>query len=145
VGNGYPTDGPPRSGDTQPKSGWRARILALRTRMRATRLGQITFAVLIAMLGALVVVVGLVLVPLPGPGWLVVAAGIAIWALEFHWARRLLGVLRHTIRRWTRWVRDLPLTVRAVVGLIAAAAIVVIAWLSLRQALGIDVAERLWR
>lgn len=38
-------------------------------------------------LGFLVVVIGLILVPLPGPGWLVVFAGLAILSIEFVWAQ----------------------------------------------------------
>jgi uncharacterized protein (TIGR02611 family) len=145
VRDGYPTSEPPSGSTTPLKPGWQARLLGLRTRMRSTRFGRITFAVLIAMFGAVVVIVGLVLVPFPGPGWLIVAGGVGIWALEFHWARRLLGLIRRTIRGWSRWVRGLPLTVRALLGLVGAVAIMVFTWLSLRQTLGIDVAERMWR
>src|SRR5215211_3887352 len=37
-----------------------------------------------------VVALGLVLVPLPGPGWLVVAVGLTMLALEFDRAERML-------------------------------------------------------
>ncbi len=40
--------------------------------------------------GFVVVLAGLAMIPLPGPGLLVVAAGLAILALEFVWAERLL-------------------------------------------------------
>ena len=36
------------------------------------------------------VIVGLILVPLPGPGWLIVFGGLALLATEFMWAERLL-------------------------------------------------------
>jgi uncharacterized protein (TIGR02611 family) len=39
------------------------------------------------------VLVGLLLVPLPGPGWATVFEGLGILATEFRWADRLL---RHT-------------------------------------------------
>jgi len=35
--------------------------------------------------GGLVVLIGLILIPLPGPGFLVVFAGIFILSLEFAW------------------------------------------------------------
>src|SRR5699024_7784717 len=44
----------------------------------------------VGVLGALIIVLGLVLVPLPGPGWLIVLTGVAIIASEFEFARRLL-------------------------------------------------------
>jgi uncharacterized protein (TIGR02611 family) len=37
-----------------------------------------------------VVLAGLAMIPLPGPGLLIVAAGLAILALEFAWAERWL-------------------------------------------------------
>ena len=40
--------------------------------------------------GTGLVVLGLVLVPLPGPGWAVVIAGLAVLATEFTWAAWLL-------------------------------------------------------
>ena len=43
-----------------------------------------------AIAGFLVLVLGIVLVPLPGPGLLVVAVGLAMLALEFRWAERML-------------------------------------------------------
>jgi len=40
--------------------------------------------------GFLVMLLGIVLIPLPGPGLLVVAVGLAVLALEFAWAEQLL-------------------------------------------------------
>ena len=37
---------------------------------------------------------GIVMLPLPGPGWLVIFGGMAIWATEFVWAQLVL--------RWTK-------------------------------------------
>jgi uncharacterized protein (TIGR02611 family) len=50
----------------------------------------------ITVVGFLVVLIGLVLIPLPGPGWLIVFAGLAILAREYVWAERLLN---HAKRR----------------------------------------------
>jgi uncharacterized protein (TIGR02611 family) len=58
----------------------------------------------VALLGGLVLALGIVLIPYPGPGWLVVFAGLAILAAEFHWARRLLHFLRARYTAWTRWM-----------------------------------------
>ncbi|WP_244304472.1 TIGR02611 family protein [Leucobacter viscericola] len=62
------------------------------------------YKVIITVFGVLVVVIGLILVPLPGPGWLIVFLGLTILGTEFHWARRLLGWLRRVLARfWERW------------------------------------------
>ena len=37
-----------------------------------------------------VVLVGLALVPLPGPGWAIVFIGLGMLALEFEWAENLM-------------------------------------------------------
>ena len=45
--------------------------------------------VVVAVVGFLLVSIGVALLVLPGPGLLVIAAGIAVLALEFPWAERL--------------------------------------------------------
>lgn len=75
----------------------------------------------IAIVGFAVVALGLVLVPFPGPGWLVVILGLVILATEFVWAQRLLGVVRAQVRRWTEWIGRQRLHVRILIGLATAA------------------------
>jgi uncharacterized protein (TIGR02611 family) len=41
-------------------------------------------------LAFIVVLAGLALVPLPGPGWAIVFVGLGMLALEFEWAERLM-------------------------------------------------------
>jgi uncharacterized protein (TIGR02611 family) len=45
----------------------------------------------IAIVGGLLVLVGIALLVLPGPGWLVIFIGLGILATEFVWAERLLN------------------------------------------------------
>jgi tellurite resistance protein TerC len=47
--------------------------------------------VAIAVAGFTVLLIGLAMVVLPGPAFLVIPAGLAILALEFAWAKRLLA------------------------------------------------------
>jgi len=49
---------------------------------------------LLGLVGASVVVVGVAMLVLPGPAFVVIPAGLAILGLEFEWARRWLTVLR---------------------------------------------------
>lgn len=44
--------------------------------------------------GFALVALGIVLMPLPGPGWAIVAGGLALLATEFEWANRLLQEVR---------------------------------------------------
>jgi uncharacterized protein (TIGR02611 family) len=62
----------------------------------------------VALLGLLVIVVGVVLLALPGPGWAVIFVGIGIWATEFAWARSLLTRVRHQVARWAGWIERQP-------------------------------------
>ncbi len=76
---------------------------------------------------------GVVMIPYPGPGWLVVFAGLAILATEFHWAKRLLGFARGKYDAWTHWLGRQSLVVRLAV--LAATGLVVLATLYLLNAL----------
>ena len=42
---------------------------------------------------------GVAMLALPGPGWLTIAAGLALLASEFEWARNLLNRLKATAGR----------------------------------------------
>lgn len=53
----------------------------------------------IATAGTLVLLFGIALLALPGPGLLVMAAGLSILAIEFQWAKRWLDKIRTQILR----------------------------------------------
>ncbi len=50
--------------------------------------------VAIGVIGGTVVALGIVLIVLPGPAFIVIPAGLAILAVEFAWARRWLNKVR---------------------------------------------------
>jgi hypothetical protein len=50
--------------------------------------------IIVAVVGGTVLAVGLALVVLPGPAFLVIPAGLAILAMEFAWAKRWLRKAR---------------------------------------------------
>ncbi len=52
----------------------------------------------ITLAGGLLVTAGIVMLVTPGPGLLVIAAGVAVWAAEFVWAERLLKRVRARIK-----------------------------------------------
>lgn len=90
---------------------------ALRSR-RARRLAEMTLRqarrLVIAVIGGTVLLIGIVMIipPIPGPGIVVIPAGLAILAIEFVWARRLLRRFKETgdaaRRRLGRWWRRKP-------------------------------------
>lgn len=67
---------------------------------------QHAYRVTIGTLGAAIALFGLVLVPLPGPGWLIVFLGLAILGTEFRWARRLSGWLKRMLSRFWAWQKS---------------------------------------
>ncbi len=54
--------------------------------------------VVVAIVGGSVVVVGILMIVLPGPAILVIPAGLAILGIEFAWARRWLRKLKAKTR-----------------------------------------------
>ncbi len=52
----------------------------------------------VAVAGMVVILIGIPMIPLIGPGWLVVFTGLAILASEFEWAGRLRDRIRDRIR-----------------------------------------------
>jgi uncharacterized protein (TIGR02611 family) len=61
------------------------------------------YRVLVSVLGGVFVVGGLLLVPLPGPGWLVVFLGLAILGTEFAWAKRFAAFTKRQLARFWAW------------------------------------------
>jgi uncharacterized protein (TIGR02611 family) len=57
----------------------------------------------VAALGASVAMVGLILVPMPGPGWLIVFLGIGILGTEFPSAARFGVYLKRALTRAWKW------------------------------------------
>ena len=73
--------------------------------------------------------VGIVLIPYPGPGWLVVFAGLAILATEFAWARRTLACARARYDAWTRWLGRQNWAVKLLLLTLAGVCVLLTLWL----------------
>lgn len=76
---------------------------------------------------------GIVAIPYPGPGWLIVFAGLAILASEFEWAKRVLHYARGKYDAWTDWLGRQHWAVKLLA--LAATGLVVLATLWLLNAL----------
>jgi uncharacterized protein (TIGR02611 family) len=124
---------PPGQAGSKPDSP--SRIVSVIAAIRAHPTGSVTFRTGVAILGGVVVVAGLILVPLPGPGWLIVFFGVSIWAVEFVWARHLLRLGRRALGVWTAWVAVQPWPVKILIGTAGLAIAGLAAWLSVRLVL----------
>ncbi|MFJ6796165.1 TIGR02611 family protein [Streptomyces sp. NPDC091268] len=62
--------------------------------IRARRTLHLSWQVGVFVVGLAVIGAGIAMLVLPGPGWVAIFAGLAIWATEFAWA--------HLVLRWTK-------------------------------------------
>ena len=95
----------------------RAEILAaenpdrpIRRRLRRARVWvarhprlEFSYRVAVGTAGGILTVLGLLLVPLPGPGWLVVFLGLTVLGTEFGWARRAAASVKRLLDRFWSW------------------------------------------
>jgi uncharacterized protein (TIGR02611 family) len=79
--------------------------------------------------GGVVLIVGIIAIPYPGPGWLIVFAGLAILAREFAWAKRALRYGRAKYDDWNTWVKRQHWSVKTVTFLLTATVVVLTIWL----------------
>lgn len=85
--------------------------------------------VFIGTVGGIVVIAGIIMIPYPGPGWLVVFIGLGILATEFPWAARLLQRARGFYDAWAAWLKRQALWVRLVVLALTGLVVIVTLWL----------------
>ncbi|MBZ9594904.1 MULTISPECIES: TIGR02611 family protein [Streptomyces] len=62
--------------------------------IKARRTLHLSWQVGVFVVGLAVIAAGVAMLVLPGPGWVAIFAGLAIWATEFAWA--------HFVLRWTK-------------------------------------------
>lgn len=75
------------------------------------------YRLIVAVAGFVVIGVGVVLLPLPGPGWLIIFLGLGLLATEYEWSRQLLAYAKERVGRRTDWVGEQSIFVRALVAL----------------------------
>jgi uncharacterized protein (TIGR02611 family) len=97
--------------------------LGFRGFIRRHRSLELVYRAGVGVLGVAIMVAGFALIPLPGPGWLIVFAGLALLATEFAWAERLLHYGRAKFHAWTRWVLRQSLLVRGLITLLGLACV----------------------
>lgn len=109
-----------------------ARLRAWREHVRGRAAADLIYRTAVGIVGFLVIGLGVLLLPLPGPGWVIIFLGLGILATEYEWSRRLLTYARAKVKAWSHWLGRQPLVVRAAVGLaclaFVAAAIGLVLW-----------------
>jgi uncharacterized protein (TIGR02611 family) len=93
-----------------------------RRHLAGNRTTNFCYRALVGLIGGIVLAVGVIAIPYPGPGWLIVFAGLAILATEFAWAQHVLRYARGRYDAWNAWQRRqhwaLRLTILAATGLV---------------------------
>ena len=87
------------------------------------------------LIGSVVLLVGVVTIPYPGPGWLIVFAGLAILARDYPAAQRVLDLARDKYDSWQEWLRRQSVYVRVLFWVLTA--VVVVATIYLLNGYGI--------
>jgi uncharacterized protein (TIGR02611 family) len=115
---------------------------ALRDRPAA----DLTYRVVVGIVGLAVLGVGILAIPYPGPGWAIVFIGLAILATEFTWARKLLKFTRERYDLVMDWFKRQGLWVQALGIALTAAVVVGTLWLlgALAWAAGLIGLEQSW-
>lgn len=76
---------------------------------------NLAYRIGVGVVGGLVLVAGILMIPYPGPGWLVVFFGLAILSTEFEWAGRVLKFAKRYYDAWVEWLKRQPLWIKLVV------------------------------
>ncbi|GAA3361120.1 MULTISPECIES: TIGR02611 family protein [Saccharopolyspora] len=107
----------------------RRALRARRERIRANPTLNTTYRVGLGAFGTLVLIVGIIAIPYPGPGWLIVFAGLGILATEFHWAHQVNVFTKRHYRRWSNWVSRQHWTVKLGIAALTGIVVVLTLWL----------------
>jgi uncharacterized protein (TIGR02611 family) len=90
----------------------------LRSRVRSWPGGWVIWRVGVTIVGVAIVAVGIVLLPLPGPGWVIIFAGLGVLASEYAWAAALLRRAKDFFVWWRNWFERQPRWVHVLGGLL---------------------------
>lgn len=53
--------------------------------------------IVVAVVGFTIIIIGVLMIVLPGPAFIIIPLGLAILASEFIWARKILDKVKHKI------------------------------------------------
>nr|WP_070197933.1 TIGR02611 family protein [Streptomyces oceani] len=71
--------------------------------VQASRPLHLSWQIGVFVVGLAVVIAGVAMLVFPGPGWLTIFAGMAIWATEFSWAQLVMRWTRRKLAAGTEW------------------------------------------
>lgn len=99
-----------------------------RRRIAANPVLNLVYRTAVGVIGTAVLVIGIVAIPYPGPGWLIVFAGLGILGSEFGWAYRLLHFAKARYDEFMAWFARQSFLVKALASLATAVIVVGTLW-----------------
>jgi len=127
--SGPDSSGPASEGSSADTARRLAGVREWREGIRHRPGANLAYRITVGVAGAVVLVAGIVLIPYPGPGWLIVIAGLAVLASEFEWAHRALQSVRHYYDTWSEWLGRQPRLVQGAFVLLTATVVLFTLWL----------------
>lgn len=83
----------------------------------------------VTVVGFIVLIAGIIMIPYPGPGWLVVFAALGILSTEYVWAKRMLQFARGKYDAWQSWLARQNRAVKMLFWVLTALVVIVTIWL----------------
>ena len=107
---------------------------------------EFTYRIVVGVVGLVVLGLGILAIPYPGPGWAIVFLGLGILATEFEWAHRLLRYTKERYDRVMDWFKAQGLWVQVLGFVLTAAVVIATLWLfgALSFAAGLFGVEEPW-
>ncbi|OZM79906.1 TIGR02611 family protein [Pseudonocardia sp. MH-G8] len=99
-----------------------------RSTVARNRVLNLTFRVAVGVIGFAVVILGVIALPAPGPGWAIIFLGLGILATEFEGARKVLHWVRTKYQAWVHWLARQRPVVRVLVSAGILLVVAVCAW-----------------
>jgi uncharacterized protein (TIGR02611 family) len=90
---------------------------------------NLVYRVVVGLIGFGIVALGIIMLPAPGPGWVVIFAGLGVLATEFEAARKLLAFARRKYVEWVAWLGRQSALVRILVSSGILLLVAAFAWL----------------
>jgi uncharacterized protein (TIGR02611 family) len=107
----------------------RRRWARWRDRLRERRRAEFVYRIVVGVVGVAVLIVGILAIPYPGPGWAIVFVGLGILATEFDWARRLLAYAKERYDKVMDWFHRQHASVQILGGVLTALFVAATLWL----------------
>jgi uncharacterized protein (TIGR02611 family) len=114
---------------TEQKPGLKRRWAGWRDGLRERRRAEFVYRIVVGAIGLVVLGVGILAIPYPGPGWAIVFVGLGILATEFDWARRLLAYAKERYDKVMDWFHRQNAVVQILGGVFTALIVALTLWL----------------